>query len=370
MIYLDYAASTPPYPQVTQHMARVMTEAYANPGAIHQAGNQARRILHESRRSLARILNVREQEVFFTSGGTEANNWAVKLGCRNGNRRHIVASAAEHKSVLEAIRQMEREGYTVTLLQPDKDGIISPSAVDAALTAGTALLCVQAVNNETGAMQDVQAIAALAKKKGVRYLCDAVQSFGHVDQPLNKADLVSISAHKLGGPRGVGCLVVRYPNTIAPLLHGGGQELGNRSGTENLPGIAGFALAAELSAGSMKDEALHLRELTDLLVKKLKEAVPSLEINGASRHPGIVNCYFPGMTAEELVARLDLKGICVSPGAACAASDRAPSHVLLAMGYSEQRARQSVRFSLGRLTTKEEIDATVQAVASIMNNKV
>ena len=370
MIYLDYAASTPPYSQVTQHMARVMTEAYANPGAIHQAGNQARRILHESRRSLARILNVREQEVFFTSGGTEANNWAVKLGCRNGNRRHIVSSAAEHNSVLEAIRQMEREGYTVTWLQPDKDGIISPSAVDAALTAGTALLCVQAVNNETGAMQDVQAIAALAKKKGVRYLCDAVQSFGHVDHPLNKADLVSISAHKLGGPRGVGCLVVRYPNTIAPLLHGGGQELGNRSGTENLPGIAGFALAAELSAGSMKDEALHLRELTDLLVKKLKEAVPSLEINGASRHPGIVNCYFPGMTAEELVARLDLKGICVSPGAACAASDRAPSHVLLAMGYSEQRARQSVRFSLGRLTTKEEIDATVQAVASIMNNKV
>ena len=370
MIYLDYAASTPPYPQVTRHMAQVMTEAYANPGAIHQAGNQARRILHESRRTIARLLNVREQEVFFTSGGTEANNWAVKLGCRNGGRRHIVASAAEHKSVLEAIRQMECEGYSVTLLRPDRDGIIPPAVVETALTANTALLCIQAVNNETGAMQDVQAIAALAKKKGVRYLCDAVQSFGHVDQPLNKADLISISAHKLGGPRGVGCLVVRSPHTIGPLIHGGGQELGQRSGTENLPAIAGFALAAELSAESGNEEALRLRDLTDTLVTELKEVVPTLEINGLSRHPGIVNCHFPGMTAEELVARLDLMGICASPGAACAASDRAPSHVLLAMGYSQQRARESVRFSLGRLTTKEEIDATVQAVASIMNNKV
>lgn len=370
MIYLDYAASTPPYPQVAETVHRVMTETFGNPGAIHQAGNQARRILHESRRCLARLLNVREQEIYFTSGGTESNNWAVKLGCRNGERRHIVVGAAEHKSVLEAVRQMELEGYTVTRLRPDKDGIISPEAVDAALTAGTALVCVQAVNNETGAMQDVGAIAALAKKKGVRYLCDAVQSFGHVDQPLSQADLISISAHKLGGPRGVGCLVARYPHAITPLIHGGSQELGRRAGTENLPGIAGFALAARLSADSMEEESIRLGKLTDTLQSKLKQAVPAMEVNGGeSRHPGILNCHFPGMTAEELVARLDLKGICVSPGAACAASDREASHVLLAMGYTQQRAKESLRFSLGRLTTENEIDATVHAVASIINKK-
>ena len=369
MIYLDYAASAPPYPQVAEKVRQVMIDAYGNPGAIHQAGNHARWILHESRRCLARLLNVREQEVFFTSGGTEANNWAVKLGCRNGDRRHIVVAATEHKSVLEAVRQMETQGYTVTRLQPDKDGRITPEAVDAALTANTALLCVQAVNNETGVIQDVEAIAALAKKKGVRYLCDAVQSFGHVEQPLHKADFISISAHKLGGPRGVGCLVVRYPHRLPPLIHGGGQELGHRSGTENLPGIAGFALAAQLSMDSLKEEEVRLQSLTDTLLEKLKEAVPTLEVNGGNhRHPGILNCHFPGITAEEMVARLDLKGICASPGAACAASDPKPSHVLLAMGYPEQRAKESVRFSVGRLTTTDEIDATAQAVASITKN--
>ena len=366
MIYLDYAASTPPYPQVVEKARHVMVDAFANPGAIHRAGADARRILLESRRTLARLLNVREQEVFFTSGGTEANNWAIKLGCQNKDRRHMVVAATEHKSVLEAAKYMESQGYAVTYLRPDKDGRITPEAVDAVLTANTALLCVQAVNNETGVIQDVPALAALAKKKGVRYFCDAVQSFGHVSQPLNKADFISISAHKLGGPRGVGCLVVRYPHTLAPLLHGGGQELGQRSGTENLPGIAGFALAAQLSADTICQESQRLRELTDLLEGKLKQAVPAMEVNGGdSRHPGILNCYFPGINAEEMVVRLDMKGICASPGAACSALGGKPSHVLLAMGHSQQRAKESVRFSLGRLTTTEEIDAAAAAVAEI-----
>lgn len=371
MIYLDYAASAPPFPQAVEKVRQVMLEAYGNPGAIHMAGAEGRGYLQESRRTLAKQLRVREQEIFFTSGGTEANNWAVKLGCRNGSRRHIVAAATEHKSVLEAVRSMQAEGYTVTYLDPDSVGRITPESVEDALRADTALLCVQAVNNETGVMQDVAALAALAKRNGTRYLCDSVQSFGHLKQELHKADFITLSAHKLGGPRGVGCLVVRYPHIIDPLIHGGGQELGLRSGTENTPGIAGFALAAQLAAENLDEEAIRLQALTAGLLQKLKRADPMMEVNGeaAPRHPGILSCYFPGISSEEMVVRLDLKGICASPGAACAARDKSPSHVLMAMGYSAQRAKESVRFSLGRLTTMEEVDETAQVVSQIIKAK-
>lgn len=370
MIYLDYAASAPPYPQAAERQLQMMTEYFANPGAIHQSGNRARHILQESRRTLARLLQVREQEVFFTSGGTEANNWAVRLGCVPG-RHHIVAAATEHKSVLEPLRRMEREGYAVTYVRPDGNGRILPEAVRSAMGADTGLLCVQAVNNETGVIQDTDAFAALAKKFGARYFCDAVQSFGHIRQNLHKADLISLSAHKLGGPRGVGCLVVRYPAIIAPLISGGGQEQGLRSGTENLPGAAGFARAAELAMAEREAESARLEELTAELTRKLMEIAPNTVINGegAPRHPGILSCRFPGITGEEMAVRLDLKGICVSPGAACGARDGKPSHVLLAMGQTEQQAAQAVRFSLGRLTTKDEIAATVNAVADILRTE-
>ena len=368
MIYLDYAASAPPYPQAVQKQLEVSLEAFGNPGAIHTPGNNARRYLQESRRTIARLLNVREQEIFFTSGGTEANNWAVKFGCAPG-KRHIVASAAEHKSVLEPLKELERQGYRITYVRPDENGRISVEAVQKAMTSDTGLVIIQGVNNETGVVQDVAAFATLAKKQGARYFCDAVQSFGHVAQDLGKADLISLSAHKIGGPRGVGCLVVRYPAFIDPLLQGGGQELNRRSGTENVPGIAGFATAAELAMAELEAEALRLQSLTGELSRKLKEIAPELVINGenAPRHPGILSCRFPGITGDEMAVRLDLKGICVSPGAACGARDGKPSHVLLAMGQTEQQAAQAVRFSIGRLTTKAEIEATVQAVAEILN---
>ena len=367
MIYLDYAASAPPYPQAAQKQLETSLCAFGNPGAIHTAGNNARRCLQESRRSLARLLNVREQEVFFTSGGTEANNWAVKLGPTPG-RRHIVASAAEHKSVLEPLKDMERQGYRVSYIRPDGDGRISVETVQKAMTADTGLVCIQAVNNETGVIQDMAAFAALAKKYGARYFCDAVQCFGHVAQDLSKADLISLSAHKIGGPRGVGCLVARYPTFIDPLLRGGGQESNRRSGTENLPGIAGFATAAELTMAELETESIRLQALIDELSRKLKEIAPDLVINGENshRHPGILNCRFPGITGEVMAARLDSKGICVSPGAACGAREGKPSHALLAMGQTERQASEAVRFSIGRLTTQKEIEATARAVAEIL----
>lgn len=364
MIYLDYAASAPPYPQAAEKQLQVMTDTFGNPGAIHTAGNRARRILQESRRTLARLLNVREQEIFFTSGGTEANNWAVRLGIPG--KRHIVAAATEHKSVLEPLRQLERQGYAVTYIRPDQQGRILPALVEKSITPDTGLICVHGVNNETGVLQDVDALAELAKKRGIPYFCDGVQSFGHVGQNLHKATIISLSAHKFGGPRGVGCLVVRYPSFPQPMIHGGGQEQGKRSGTENVPAAAGMATAAELAAAEPEEK---LRELRDALEKKLKEAAPVMVINGekAPRHPGILNCRFPGITGEEMAARLDLKGICVSPGAACGAREGQPSHVLLAMGQTEQQAKEAVRFSMGRLTTMDEINTTAQAVAEILN---
>lgn len=371
MIYLDYAASAPPYPEAAETVQTTMLEQFGNPGGIHGPGGAARGILQRARKTLSGLLNVRPEEVFFTSGGTEANNWAVKMACA-GEKRHIVAAATEHRSILESIKSMEKAGYSVTYVYPGGDGVIPPSSVESALRPDTALLAVHAVNNETGVIQDVAALAAIARERGVRYLADGVQSFGHVMQPLRLADLITLSAHKLGGPRGVGCLVVRYPHRIGPLIHGGGQEFGLRSGTENVPGIAGFALAAELAVEALPGEESRLKELSAALLRGLREAVPGTEVNGEGgpRHPGILNCRFPGITGEEMAVRLDRRGICVSPGAACVARDSKPSHVLLNMGYPERRAMESLRFSLGRLTTMEEIQETIKAVKAIAGKEI
>lgn len=367
MIYLDYAASAPPLEECCRLVSQIMGQAYGNPGALHGAGADARKVLQQSRRELAGLLGVQDREVFFTSGGTEANNWAVKLGCRCSSGKEILVSATEHKSLLESAYAMEALGFRVKLLYPDASGRIDPEAADRAMGTNTAMLCVQAVNNETGTIQDVDALSRVAKKHRVPFLCDAVQSFGHLDLPLHKADFVTLSAHKFGGPRGVGCLVARYPCTPGPLLHGGGQELGLRSGTENLPGIAAMALAARLSVEALPGEAARLRRLSFLLLEGLEQLDSRIVLNGGdARHPGIVNCCFPGISGEELTMRLDLQGICVSPGAACAARDPKPSHVLLAMGLGEDRARSSVRFSLGRNTTEDEIRQTIRAVESIL----
>lgn len=371
MIYLDYAASAPPFPQVADRVHQVMTDCFGNPGAIHSAATDGRGILQESRRTLAKLLKVREQEIFFTSGGTEANNWAVKLGCRNGERKHILVSATEHKSVIESASAMTRLGYQVSLLTPDRDGVITPDALESALRPDTALVCIQAVNNETGVMQDVAALASIAKKNGTRFLCDGVQAFGHTQQMLHKADFISLSAHKLGGPRGVGCLVIRYPNFLPPFIDGGGQEQSLRSGTENTPGIAGFALAAQLSAEIQEAETARLAALSAAFAQKLTAISPEIQINAqdAARYPGILNCRFPGLASEEMVMWLDLKGICASPGAACAARDKHPSHVLLAMGLSDTEAKESVRFSFGRLTTEEELTTAAECIEDIWNKR-
>ena len=371
MIYLDYAASGVPFPECIERMGHIALEHYANPGGLHDPAGEARGLLHRCRRTMAGLLGVPDRSVFFTSGGTEANNWAVQLGCRPGEGKTILVGATEHKSVLQPALAMKQLGYRVELLYPDKTGRIPPETVRTAITADTALLCIQAVNNETGTQQDIGEISRIARSCHVPFLCDAVQSFGHLALPLNCADYVTLSAHKFGGPRGVGCLIARQNCLPQPLIHGGGQELGLRSGTENLPGIAAMTLAAELSCAALGEEQKRLSALTALLFTGLREAEPGLTVNGdpSRGHPGILNCRFPGISGEELTAKLDRKGICVSPGAVCGARDSKPSHVLLAMGCSEVHARESVRFSPGRNTTEEEILQTVAAVKEILIQK-
>lgn len=370
MIYLDYAASSPPFPQAIDEMRTVSLDQFGNPGALHKLGADARGILQKSRLLLAQLTNVRPEEIFFTSGGTESCNWAVRAGCAAGGRKHIVCNSAEHSAVLAAVAKMGGIGYAVTYLNPDRNGRILPEAVEAALRPDTALLCVQAVNNETGVIQDVDALADLAHKNGARYFCDGVQSFGHVSQNLHKADLISLSSHKLGGPRGVGCLIIRQPNLIDPMIVGGGQEFGLRSGTENLPGIAGFASAVALSMEALPREQQRLAALTALFEEELRNICPDIRIasEGAARS-SILCCAFPGITGEEMVVRLDLKGICASPGAACAARSSKPSHVLLSMGYRPKEVADFVRFSLGRNTTAEEIHHTVAVISSIIKTR-
>ena len=365
MIYLDYAASCPLFPQAAEEWKRCALEDFANPGGLHRASGQARALLHRSRKTLSSLLHVPDRSVFFCSGGTEANNWAVRCGAGSAPG-HLLIGACEHKSVLESARAMEAAGFSVTLLRPDGQGQFSRSAVEAALRPDTRLLSLQAANNETGALQDVAAVAAIARRHGVVFHCDAVQSFGHVSLPLAEADLVSLSAHKLGGPRGVGCLLVRQGLSLPPLIRGGGQELGLRAGTEDVAAISAFALAACLACEEQEREAERVSALRRRLADRLREGIPGVVFHDSPRMlPGILNFSLPGLSGEELLMRLDLRGICISTGAACAASDPRPSHVLLAMGVSPEEARRSVRISLGRLNTAEEIEAAAAAVIRI-----
>lgn len=366
MIYLDYAASAPVYDDVCSLTARLMSESFANPSSLHAAGNEARRILRQSRQSAAALLGFTPECIIFTSGGTEANNTAI-MSVRNGTRRNIVIAATEHHSVINAAIELKKLGFSVTEVYPDSRGVISPEAVAKALSRDTAILSVHAVNNETGTVQDISAMAELAHGVGTLYHCDAVQSFGHISLPLECADLVSLSAHKFGGPRGAGILAAK-PNTLsAALLFGGKQEFGLRAGTENLPAIAGCALAMENVCREFGDEYKRLSALSELLLSALREKLPDIELTSgdALRAPNILSLHIPNMSAMELVTRLSEKSICISAGAACTLGSSSPSHVLTAMGMSAKTAREVVRISLGRLTTQEDILTAAKEIISI-----
>lgn len=361
-IYLDYAATTPPAPEVIEAVANSMRIHTANPSAAYSAAGDARKALRLARETLSKMISCDRNELFFTSGGTESNNWAF-CGLTD---RHVVLSAIEHSSVLEAAK---RYGCRITLVKPDENGVIQPESIQRAIQPDTAMISVQFANNETGVLQPIAQIGAIARQHRILFHCDAVQAVGHV--PVNvrelSVDLLSASAHKLYGPRGIGFLHIRNGVQIPSLLAGGGQENNRRSGTENIPAIEGFRVAAELAMEDMLKRAEHERALFAYLFERLQASIPQARLLGASAEhaPGVCAILLPGLSSETAIARLDLRGIMVSGGAACAASSGAPSHVYTAMGLSDKDASCVLRFSAGRHTTMEDIETTAKELIRI-----
>lgn len=368
-IYLDHAATTPIAPEVRAVVAQAMEECWGNPSSLHLFGRKARDLLDEARVTIARTLGCLDAEVFFTSSGTESDNMAIFGAARVAppHKRHLVTTTMEHHAVLHACERLQREGWEVTYLPVDRYGMVDPDGVRRAIREDTWLVSVMHANNEIGTLQPMREIAAVCRERGVWLHCDAVQTFGLLDVKVDElgVDMLSVSAHKLYGPRGAGALYLRGGVKIAPLLVGGAQEREMRAGTENVPAIAGFAKAVELSQTCYASASQQIWQLRERLRTRLQELIPDLQVNGHPQqcHPGILSVTFAGVSAESLLIALDRRGIAASAGAACSAGSIEPSHVLLALGMSEEQAMSTIRLSLGRGNTSEEIDFAAELIA-------
>jgi len=361
--YFDHNATTPIAPEVLAVLAPCLAESYGNASSIHHYGQAAKQLLETARRQLAALIHCPPASLAFTSGGTEADNMAV-LGvvrAAPGASKHIIVSAIEHPAVLGPAAQLEREGVAVTRLSVGSDGLLDPEDVRRALRPETVLVSVMHANNETGAIQRIAEIAAIAREAGVPLHADGVQALGKIPVDVEDlgVDLYSMSGHKLYAPKGVGALFVRKGTRLTPIAYGGHHERDHRPGTENVPGIAAFGAAAELAARAMGSESTRLAALRDRLEGSVLARIPQSFVNGcgARRTPNTSNMRFEGIDGEALVIALDLRGFAASTGAACSSGAIEPSHVLTAMGLSAESARASMRFSLGRSNTEEQVDA-------------
>ena len=372
-IYLDHAATTPLDPEVLEAMLPYFGERFGNASSIYRSGREARRALDEARDVVAALIGASSpREIVFTSGGSEADNLALK-GVAWANRhkgRHIVTSAIEHHAVLRAAKFLETHGFEVTYVEPDDTGIVLPEAVAEVVREDTILISVMHANNEVGTIQPVREIASLARERGILFHTDAVQTVGHI--PVSVAeigcDLLSLSAHKFYGPKGVGALYVRRRTPIEPLIHGGGQEQERRAGTENVAGVVGMAKALEISCRSMEEDAAWVRGLRDRLERGLLERVGRAWRNGhpQQRLPGHLSVTFDGIEGESLLLNLDMRGIEASSGSACTSGSIEASHVLLAMGRTREEALGSIRFSLGKRNTEAEVDRVLEIVPPLV----
>lgn len=368
-IYLDHSATTPVAPEVQTAMLEAMREAWGNPSSIHRFGRRARDLVDEARVTIAHALGCLDAEVFFTSSGTESDNMAIFGAARIAPcyKRHLVTTAIEHHAVLHACRRLQEEGWEVTYLPVDSHGMVDSDDVRRALREDTWLVSVMHANNEIGTIQPIREIAHICHERGIRFHCDAVQTFGLLDVKVDElgVDMLSVSAHKLYGPKGVGALYLRGGVKIAPLLVGGAQERELRAGTENVPAIVGFAKAVELSQRLGREPAERIWNLREHLRQRLREQLPDMQVNGHPRQclPGILSVTFPGVSAESLLIALDQRGVAASAGAACSAGSVEPSHVLLALGMDRQQAMSTVRFSLGRGNTAEEVELAAEIIA-------
>ncbi len=372
-IYLDHNATTPLLPAVIDRMTAVLRDEFGNPSSVHHFGQRAKASLDEARSQVANLINAEPSEVLFTSGGTEADNIAIRGAAEAleaTSKRHLIASAIEHEAVLNTLKALAKRGWQTTLLPVDQSGIVSADALRAALRDDTAVVSVMHANNEIGTIQPIAELARLAHERGAHFHTDAVQSAGKIPVDVKTAgvDMLSMSAHKFYGPKGVGALWIRRGLRVLPLLTGGRQERSRRAGTENVAGIAGMGVAAHAAAAKMAAEGRRLAALRDRLEAGILGAVPGTAINGATtpRVPNTTNISFDRVEAESLLIALDLEGIAVSTGSACSSGTLEPSHVLKAMGFNAHRTQNSIRFSLGAANTEEEIDRVIAVLPRIV----
>ena len=369
-IYFDHNATTPLRPEVLEAMMPYLTSAVGNASSIHGFGREARDGVEGARNILARALGCASGEVYFTSGGTEADNWAIEGMARSRRGRRIVTSAVEHHAVLHTCRHLQGRGYEVVWVPVDAFGVVDLEALESALDEDTSLVSIMHANNETGTIQPLAEVGRLARARGVPLHVDAVQSFGKLDFRVDdlNADLVSVSAHKINGPKGTGALYVRSGMEIEPWSRGGGQERGLRTGTENVAGIVGLGRAVELRLDEGRDLEREAGVLRDRLQRGLLQGVEDVRVNGHPQHrlANTLNLSFRAVEAEAVLLDLDLKGVAASSGSACAEGEPEPSHVLLAMGLAPRLASGSVRFSLGWGNTAEEVDYVVEIVPGIV----
>lgn len=371
-IYLDHAATTPVHPEVAEAMRRCLVDVWGNPSSIHAQGREARLAVEAARERVAALIGARPREIVFTSGGTEADNLAILGAARRRREKgdHVITSAVEHHAVLHACEALREEGFRVTVLPVDGDGLVDPEDLRRALDERTVLVSVMLANNEVGTIQPVRELAALARERGVPFHTDAVQAAGQIPVDVDDlgVDLLSLSGHKIYGPKGVGALFVRRGMRLDPLVYGGGQERRLRPGTENVPGIVGLGKAAELARQELPERARHAAALARRLREGVLERVPATVLNGhpTRRLPNNVNVSILGVQAESVLLNLDLRGVAASSGSACAAGSLETSHVLRAMGVPAERAEGALRLTLGRGNTEDDVDAVLEILPPLV----
>lgn len=371
-IYMDNAATTKPRKEVIDKMLPFITENYGNPSSIYKIARENKNAVDEARDNIAKAINANTNEIYFTAGGSESDNWCLKgvADSYSGKGKHIITTAIEHHAILHACEYLESKGFEVTYLPVDEYGIISMEDLKNAIREDTILISVMFANNEIGSIQPIAEIGKLAHEKGIVFHTDAVQALGHVpiDVEEMNIDLLSASGHKLYGPKGIGMLYIRKGIKIKPLIHGGAQERNRRAGTENVPGIVGFGEACRLANEELDKESKRLIALRDKLINGILTAIPHSRLNGhpTKRLPGNVNISFEFIEGESMLLLLDMKGVCASSGSACTSGSLDPSHVLLAIGLPHEKAHGSLRLTLGHFNTEEEVDFIIKELPPIV----
>ncbi|HIE50221.1 MAG TPA: cysteine desulfurase NifS [Armatimonadetes bacterium] len=371
-IYLDHAATTPVHPEVGEAMLPYLTERFGNASTLYSFGREAKEALEEAREKVASLIGANPQEVFFTSGGTESDNWALigVMFARERKGRHLITSAIEHHAVLETCRFLERRGFEVTYLPVDADGLVDPEEVKKALRPDTVLVSIMHANNEIGTIEPLEEIGEMLQQREVLFHTDAVQTVGSipVDVKALQVNLLSLSGHKLYGPKGVGALYIRRGTRIWPFIHGGGQERNRRAGTENVAGIVGLGKACELAAVDLEERAERLKQLREQLIEGLFARIEDIRLNGhrTRRLPNNVNICVEGVEGESMLLMLDWEGIAVSTGSACSSGSLEPSHVLEAIGVPPAIAQGSLRFTFGRENSEEDVERVLEVLPPIV----